>query len=431
MFDGDKEGYIELQMDSGRSAAPAETRKKEYIVARINNKGIPTNLARGSSNRDFDPSPENSVDDDDDHREEDVMKPCHSLVSPTGVLLNNKQIFENSMKSDQSHPGEISYPDKKVKVNQHQLQFTDHEEGIRQKFKPYKDIINNLTNMYSKETDYDIISCTFTSDSSLLIVVLKVDDEHYIINQYRTDNFKRTVSLDVKGNYIKVKDVVQNKFGKLFCAPYLDDGVFRLLIFNSYEALDQPNLNTMLKLDNSTRPNDNFPDPMMGATFNDYNNIFVNVFYTKTKTVYFCKYSFSHKKLLDEPIMIQMEQSRKNFPLDIFFDNDRDYVYIFYRQGESITIDLSHHNRWYKDQVINFDIGSTFLYNNQILIVNSSSQILFYSLHWVTTLITKKAELRWQKYHMLDIQGFIEFSKGSNRFQVITDKLIFYYIFDT
>ena len=293
--------------------------------------------------------------------------------------------------------------DKKVTIKANDFKFSEHEEGIRQKFKPYKEIIEGLTKMYIKETDHDIISCMMTYDSSRIIVVLKVNDEHYIINQYDSENFKRTFTQDIKGNYIKCKDVVQNNFGILFCAPYLDDGVFRLLVFNRYEVLAQANLNGFLNIDNSTRPNDNFPDPMMGAAFIEYNNIFVNVFYTKSQTMHICKYSFLHKKLVDEPILMRMEQSSRNFPLNTFYDDERNHVYIFYRQGESVTIDLANPKDLYTDKLTNFDMGNTFLYNNQVLIVKSSSQILFYRLNAITNNITKKTQLKWLKYYMLDI----------------------------
>ena len=79
-MNGDKDGYVELQMESAREpAAVNESRKKEYIIAKVNNKEAPANLERGNSKREFDPSPEPSMDEEND-REEDNIKRTHSLI---------------------------------------------------------------------------------------------------------------------------------------------------------------------------------------------------------------------------------------------------------------------------------------------------------------------------------------------------------------
>lgn len=71
-----KEGYTELQQESAREPNPSE--RKTTIVAKVNNKEAPINLERGNSNREFDPSPEPSMDEEND-REEDPKR-THSLI---------------------------------------------------------------------------------------------------------------------------------------------------------------------------------------------------------------------------------------------------------------------------------------------------------------------------------------------------------------
>lgn len=53
----------------------------------------------------------------------------------------------------------------------------------------------------------------------------------------------------------------------MYCLPYLSDGVFKLLVFNKYSVINDFNINDELEIDDQTRPNDNFPYPMMDGCF--------------------------------------------------------------------------------------------------------------------------------------------------------------------
>ena len=81
------------------------------------------------------------------------------------------------------------------------------EDGFKKKFKPYTEIINNLTKMQICETDFDLVFCTLSNDSKRILAVIMVEDEHYIINQYDSDSLKKTFSKELKGNYIKAKEI--------------------------------------------------------------------------------------------------------------------------------------------------------------------------------------------------------------------------------
>lgn len=145
--------------------------------------------------------------------------------------------------------------------------YKDNEVGIRKKLQPYSEIMENFTHSYILQTDHDIIVCDLSFDSTRILVIMKENDECYIVNQYDADDFNMVFTHKIEGNYIKASKIIQNKYGRKFCVPYLKDGTFNLLIFNKTEVLDDFNINENLQLNNSTRPNDNFPYPMMDACF--------------------------------------------------------------------------------------------------------------------------------------------------------------------
>ena len=75
-----------------------------------------------------------------------------------------------------------------------------------------------------------------------------------------------------------------------------------------------------------------------------------------------------------------------------------------------------------------------YLIFNNILIVKSSCEIILFKLQPKKKF--KKAadasfvELEWVKYHTIDIIGFIYFRQGDDKFQLITDKLVYFYSFE-
>jgi hypothetical protein len=174
-----------------------------------------------------------------------------------------------------------------------------------------------LTLTLRRDTQHDIVSMMLTHDSQRLIVVLQITDEHSQIRQYDTENFKVIWTYDIEGHYIKAKEIVQNKFGILYCCPYMDNGVFHLLVFNRFDGiLCNLDINEAIGIDDSTRPIDNFPNPLMGAAFTKDNNIFVNLYHSKTAYQYTFTYSFLHKKILKKPVFTSMNpELQRNFPI--------------------------------------------------------------------------------------------------------------------
>ena len=98
------------------------------------------------------------------------------------------------------------------------------------------------------------------------------------------------------------------------------------------------NFSDILKLDNSTMPNQGFDDPYIVATFcNDDKCIFVNLFHNGS----LMHYHFIYEIESDEIFCFQkihMGGSEKNFPYKCFFNEDDQMIYSFYRQGQAFMI---------------------------------------------------------------------------------------------
>ena len=135
--------------------------------------------------------------------------------------------------------------------------------------------------MFIMNTEYEIISCIISQDSTRIISVMKASDEHYQIVQYRSDTYEQTFKFDMKGEYVKANKVTQNNFGKMFCCPYLVDGVFHILVFNKHKVIVDLDINKSIGIDNSSRPNDNFPYPMIDVSFIPSNILFVSLYHNR------------------------------------------------------------------------------------------------------------------------------------------------------
>jgi len=63
----------------------------------------------------------------------------------------------------------------------------ESDEGFKNKFRPYQEIIENLTNSFIMTTDGNgedkdlVVECMLSKDEQSLIIILKQSDELYII----------------------------------------------------------------------------------------------------------------------------------------------------------------------------------------------------------------------------------------------------------
>lgn len=120
------------------------------------------------------------------------------------------------------------------------------------------------------------------------------------------------------------------------------------------------------------------------------------------------------------------DSSKKNFPYKSFYNEDKQQIYTFYRQGHSLIINENDHTDYTVDKMTDLDLGQMVLIYNQSLISRSSGAIYFFKLKFDEDLERKK----WVQYHEEDIRGLIYYTKGNIRFQITTDDKIFFFKMD-
>jgi len=69
-----------------------------------------------------------------------------------------------------------------------------------------------------------------------------------------------------------------------------------------------------------------------------------------------------------------------NFPVDSFYDSERDLVHIFFRQGQALSIDPNKMKHVFQQEITEFDLGEMQFYDNKILLVKSSEVIDLYQI---------------------------------------------------
>lgn len=83
--------------------------------------------------------------------------------------------------------------------------------------------------------DIPVVSLLITNDNSTVIITSKVSDHESIVKQYDLQANKWVFREQYGGNefnFIRLKDVAQNRSGELYACPYFDDGVFKIRTFD-------------------------------------------------------------------------------------------------------------------------------------------------------------------------------------------------------
>lgn len=155
--------------------------------------------------------------------------------------------------------------------------------------------------------------------------------------------------IEIKGDYIKAANIIQNFNGQVFCVPFLRDGQFNVVIFNTKRMLKMINLSEHLGINSYIRPNDNMPYPMMDACFVDklkvhdemphfqrfeQEQLFVNMFVPKTQKVISLKICYKSGIILTSPIETEIEHQEgghTNFPISTLYDENRFHMHIVFR----------------------------------------------------------------------------------------------------
>ena len=75
-----------------------------------------------------------------------------------------------------------------------------------------------------------------------------------------------------------------------------------------------------------------------------------------------------------------LDCSKKNFPYKSFYNDEKDEIYTFYRQGQCFIIKGNNSEEFRYDRMTDMDLGQMYLVYNKALIARSSSDILFFKL---------------------------------------------------
>lgn len=97
--------------------------------------------------------------------------------------------------------------------------------------------------------------------------------------------------------------------------------------------------------DIKVRPNDNFPYPFMDCCFTKDNNLFVVMFFPNFNEMTMAQFNPFEGLIIRTPIVEPMEQvsgCQRNFPLGTYYDEDRQNIYIFFRQGQAYILPLNY-----------------------------------------------------------------------------------------
>lgn len=126
--------------------------------------------------------------------------------------------------------------------------------------------------------------------------------------------------------------------------------------------------------------NSSFPEPFATCTFINHDRIFVDVFYNHTPTHYHFIYNLVDRAVEGEVQSRPLQCTKKNFPYKCFYNDERDEIYSFYRQGQSFIIDANDSSKYQMDRMTDRDLGLMFLVYNKALIARSSSDVLFFKI---------------------------------------------------
>ena len=143
--------------------------------------------------------------------------------------------------------------------------------------------------------------------------------------------------------------------------------------------------------------NQSFPDPFITCCFITDDRLFVNLFHNGSMKHYHFIYDTAKRCMEGKPVIQDLECTKKNFPQRCFYNDERNEVYSFYRQGQAFIVDADDASKYTFDRMTEFDLGQMFLIYNTALVARSSSDILFFKIE----VDEETEERKWQQYEML------------------------------
>jgi len=239
---------------------------------------------------------------------------------------------------------------------------------------------------------YSICSAIITYDSTKVVTVTKRNDSEYYVKQYDLETYEMTFEEKLggnKGQYIKLKEVEQSPDGKSYAICYNDDGKFFMRTFAKVTRSetdiknDELDINKLCGINNYTMCNQSFPDPFITCCFIDSNRVFVNLFHNfDLKHIHFI-WDIKAKKIIGKMVEKVIDCTKKNFPYKCFYNEEKNEIYSFYRQGHAFIISADKSEDYSFDKMTDMDLGQMYLVYNQALIARSSGDILFFKIETI------------------------------------------------
>ena len=106
-----------------------------------------------------------------------------------------------------------------------------------------------------------------------------------------------------------------------------------------------------------------------------------------------------------------MSCNNQNFPYKSFYNDEKNEIYTFYRQGHSFTVNPDNLEKYSTQRIIDLDLGQMIFIFNKALAVRSSGKVLFFRQEWNHF----EKRFKWINYHMINVRGFLYFIKGNIR----------------
>lgn len=230
--------------------------------------------------------------------------------------------------------------------------------------------------------------------------------------------------------YIKLKEVQQSPDGQKFAICYNDDGKFYMRTFGKVSRTEaeiksnEVDINKLLGINDFTMCNQSFPDPFITCAFINNDKIFVDLFHNFDLKHYHFIYDLKAKNIVGKPVeFVIPDSTKKNFPYNCFYNDEKNEIYSFYRQGQAFVINAANSEQYTHERMTEMDLGQMYLVYNDALIARSSSDILFFKM-----IKDEDGKRYWKQYHSLEVRGFIYYIKGNIRIQVTTDEKIYFYL---
>jgi hypothetical protein len=176
----------------------------------------------------------------------------------------------------------------------------------------------------------------------------------------------------------------------------------------------------------------------MVCSFLDESRMFIALYHSYNLTQYHFIYDYKEDQILGEVVKLDMNEQgdkyiKSNYLCNCFYNpehknKDKSFgeMYLFYRQGHSYIINVNNINESIADDITDYELGAMYLIFNTILMVRSETSLNFYKIE-----VDEITELRgWKLYHSQATMGFINFTPGNVRFQIITTSRVQFWKID-